>query len=475
MLKKYEDYKETQISYLGSLPSHWNILPLRSILFERKEKNIGKKNNEILSVMANRGVILYSEKGNVGNKASDNIERYNVVYEDDIVLNCMNVIIGSVGRSPYNGVLSPVYYVLVNRNTQTYNTRYYDYVFKLKPLQSELKKYGKGILAHRMRISMDSLKSLNLPCPPIEEQNQVVKYLDWKLSKINKLIRAKKRLIYLMNEQKQAIINQAVTMGLNPDSALKDSDIELFDKIPSNWKLLRLGQCIKKIEQGWSPTASEGELDRDQWAVLSLSSISKGIFYPEAIKPIDTNSAVPSVLEIAEGDLLLTRSNTRELVGDTCIVRNPRPKTIICDLIYRLSLYEDIALPEYISYFLLSSYGRQQIEQDARGSSGTMPKISHKHIRSWIIPLPPVSEQKSLIVYINNKIDPLINAIETTKLSVEAIQEYRTRLISDVVTGKVDVRDIEIPEYEADSDETIDDEIDDNLVLDEEDGEMVVE
>ena len=147
MLKKYEDYKETQISYLGSLPSHWNILPLRSILFERKEKNIGKKNNEILSVMANRGVILYSEKGNVGNKASDNIERYNVVYEDDIVLNCMNVIIGSVGRSPYNGVLSPVYYVLVNRNTQTYNTRYYDYVFKLKHLQSELKKFGNGILA----------------------------------------------------------------------------------------------------------------------------------------------------------------------------------------------------------------------------------------------------------------------------------------------------------------------------------------
>lgn len=95
-----------------------------------------------------------------------------------------------------------------------------------------------------MRISMDSLKSLNLPCPPIEEQNQVVKYLDWKLSKINKLIRAKKKQIALLNEQKQAIINKAVTKGLDDTVPMKDSGIEWIGEIPQDWQITRIKTLV---------------------------------------------------------------------------------------------------------------------------------------------------------------------------------------------------------------------------------------
>ena len=454
MLKKYEDYKETQISYLGSLPSHWNILPLRSILFERKEKNIGKKNNEILSVMANRGVILYSEKGNVGNKASDNIERYNVVYEDDIVLNCMNVIIGSVGRSPYNGVLSPVYYVLVNRNTQTYNTRYYDYVFKLKPLQSELKKYGKGILAHRMRISMDSLKSLNLPCPPIEEQNQVVKYLDWKLSKINKLIRAKKKQIALLNEQKQVIIHNAVTKGVDPNVPMKDSGIEWIGQIPQEWVVNRLKTQI---------SLSTSKKNRDNEFYIGMENIQSWTGKYVSTTEIDSEG----ICNIFENNNILF-GKLRPYLAKVYLTENNG----VCSSEF-LVLKNFNGILRYMFYILLSYKFIDLVNSSTYGAK--MPRANWDFIGNCSIPIPSLEEQNKIASYLDDKCYKIENLKAKIQNEIELLYEYRTRLISDVVTGKVDVRDIEIPEYEADSDETIDDEIDDNLVLDEEDGEMEVE
>lgn len=194
-MKGYGEYKKTGADYAPQIPNHWNTAQLREVFIERKEKNTGRRNENILSVVKNIGVILYSQKGNVGNKCSEDIERYSIVYEDDIVINSMNVIIGSVGRSRYSGVLSPVYYILKNRDPYKNNTRYFEFLFRMVELQKELTKYGKGILAHRMRISMDSFKSLLFPSPPREEQDQIVRYLDAKVGKINKLIKIKQQQI----------------------------------------------------------------------------------------------------------------------------------------------------------------------------------------------------------------------------------------------------------------------------------------
>src|SRR4029077_16984599 len=139
------------------------------------------------------------------------------------------------------------------------------------------------------------------------------------------------------------------------------------------------------IEQGWSPVAAEGEIIPDQWAVLTLSAVKRGLFDSTAIKPVPTSARVPDGIEIMDGDLLLTRSNTRDRVGDVCIVQNARPKTVICDLIYRLRVNPAALVPRFLMFQFVSPLGRRQIEADARGSSGTMPKIAQRHIRSWKI------------------------------------------------------------------------------------------
>lgn len=437
------------VTWYGELPKRWESAKLRQVFRERKEKNTEAKCSNILSVMRNRGVIPYADKGNVGNKHSEDIERYSVVHIDDIVMNSMNVIIGSVGRSDYYGVLSPVYYVLYVMNTERNNVMYLDYVFQTTILQRELTKHGNGILAHRMRIPMDKLKSVELPIPPRDEQDQIVRYLEWKVSQINKLINAKRRQITLLQEQKQAIIDQTVTKGVNPDATMRNSEITWLGEIPETWCVVRFGQCINAIEQGWSPAASEDVVDDRHWKVLTLSSIKKGEFFSDAVKPIDINASVPTKLEVHDGDFLLTRSNTRDLVGDICIAKNVQPKTIICDLIYRLQLAETMITPCFAAYFLLSSYGRMQIQQDARGSSGTMPKLAHKHIRSWNITLPSIPEQNIIAKFIDKQVEPIKRAMHAIQGQIVFLDEYCTRLISDVVTGKLDIRGVVVPEYEA--------------------------
>ena len=161
----YPKMKDSGIPWLGEVPEHWRLPRLGALLRERGETNGDGQVSEVLSVLRERGVIPYAEKGNIGNKKSEDITRYKVVKPDDIVVNCMNVIIGSVGLSRYTGCLSPVYYVLTRRSEHDH-PRYLNAYFQTKPFQESLVRIGNGILAHRMRIPMELLKCEPFPLPP---------------------------------------------------------------------------------------------------------------------------------------------------------------------------------------------------------------------------------------------------------------------------------------------------------------------
>lgn len=440
--KPYPAYTDSGVPWLGEVPAHWELPRLGAVLRERGETNADGYITDVLSVVRGRGVIPYSERGNTGNKKSDDITRYKIVRPDDIVMNSMNVIIGSVGLSRYTGCLSPVYYVLTKRSTND-DAHYLNAYFQTKPLQESLTRIGNGILAHRMRIPMELLKCEPFPRPPLVEQSAIVRFLHQADRRISSYIHAKQQLIKLLEEQKQAIVHRAVTRGLDPNVQLKSSSgIEGLGEVPDHWRIALLGRCLRGIEQGWSPTAAEGEMIEDQWAVLTLSSVKHGRFNSAAIKPIPLTADVPSAIEVQTGDLLLTRSNTRTLVGDVCIVDHARPKTIFSDLIYRLRVNTNLLDTHFLMYELLSpTVGRGQIERDARGSSGTMPKIAQTHIRSWKVLVPPLEQQREIVEAIERESEVLTNTIQRAESEIALLQEYRGRLIVDVVTGKLDVRD----------------------------------
>ena len=256
-LHPYPAYKPSGVEWLGDVPAHWEVRRLGALLRERGETNAEGRVTDVLSVLKDRGVIPYAEKGNIGNKKSEDITRYKIVRPNDIVVNCMNVIIGSVGLSKFTGCLSPVYYVLTRRS-ETDRTRYLDAYFQTRPFQRSLVRIGNGILAHRMRVPMELLKCEPFPRPPTQEQAAIVRYLDHADRRIRRHISAKQKLITLLEEQKQALIHRAVTRGLDPDVRLKPSGVEWLGDVPGHWEVKRTKMLLSRNDSGvWGKDSFE--------------------------------------------------------------------------------------------------------------------------------------------------------------------------------------------------------------------------
>ena len=220
--------KPSGVEWLGAVPEHWEVQRLGHLLQERGEINNDGHVSDVLSLLRDRGVIPYSEKGNIGNKRSDDITRYKIVRPDDIVVNCMNVIIGSVGLSTYTGCLSPVYYVLTRRSEDD-NPQYLNAYFQTKPFQQSLVRIGNGILAHRMRIPMELLKCEPFPRPPAEEQAAIVGYLDKATADIDGKTARARRQIELVEEYRTRLIADVVTGKLDVREAAAELPVEPDD------------------------------------------------------------------------------------------------------------------------------------------------------------------------------------------------------------------------------------------------------
>ena len=193
------------------------------------------------------------------------------------------------------------------------------------------------------------------------------------------------------------------------------------------------------IEQGWSPEAAMVQPGLDEWGVLKLNAVCQGRFDETATKTLPPERQPRADLEVRPGDVLVTRSNTPSLVGDACFVETTRPKLMLSDIIYRLAIRTGVINGRFLVSFLILPLGRVQIENDARGTSASMVKISQAHIKNWWIPVPPIPEQRSIIAALAGQ----TRAIDQTRAAIERtitlIKERRSALIAAAVTGRIDV------------------------------------
>lgn len=285
------------------------------------------------------------------------------------------------------------------------------------------------------------MAKIRVMLPLVPEQQAIAAFLDRKTQAIDSIIQKKERLITLLQEKRQALITRAVTKGLDPTVPMKDSGIEWLGEIPAHWSVLPLRRVVSRIEQGWSPIAEDRLAIGEEWAVVKLSAVSKGAFRMDEHKALTSDTIPEKRFEIRFGDLLLTRSNTPDLVGDTCVVKDNCTRLMLCDLIYRISPNDGDLVSKYAAYWLLSCVGRYQIMRDARGSSGSMVKISQGHIYSWPIALPPTPEQNDIVNCLDEEIARHDSLIAKIRLQLDKVREYRQTLISAAVTGKIDVRE----------------------------------
>ena len=446
MSEKYEIYRTTSEKWLKDIPEHWQTQTIKSVVCERKEKNSPVKTNDILSLTAKQGVIPYNEKKSGGNKAKEDISLYNLAYENDLLVNCMNVVSGSSGISRYYGAISPVYYAFFARNNSI-NISYLEYIFRLPTFYQTLVGFGNGILMKksssgklntvRKRIPMNKLNKVIVPIPPRNEQDQIVRFLNWETGQINRFIKEKLRQIRLLEEYKLATINRMVTKGLNHNLRMKESDVQWIGSMPIHWKADKIKQHfkIKKKIAG-----------KEGYDVLSITQ--KGI----VIKDISSN----------EGQMAQTYENYQIVCPSDFAMNHMDLITGFVDCSpfygvtspdYRVFTLEDKenCFDQYYLKVFQVCYKRRIFYAFGRGAASQgrwrLPKME---FLNFMIPVPSLEEQKEIAeacLAVEAQIKQMTDALRE---EIGLITEYRTRLISDVITGKIDVRKIEIPEYEND-------------------------
>lgn len=215
------EMKDSEIEWIGQIPKQWTLKKFKNILIERNEKNIPIKTSERLSLSIDKGVTLYSEKTTNLDRFKEDVSQYKIAHINDLVLNSMNMIVGAVGVSKYFGCVSPVYYTYYDKIKNSPTPKFCNYLFSSKTIKKVLFSLGRGIMAIdrgddkintcRLKVSRDDLRSLIFPIPSLEEQQQIVDYLDKKVSEIDNLISKKESLISEMEEYKKSLIYECVT------------------------------------------------------------------------------------------------------------------------------------------------------------------------------------------------------------------------------------------------------------------------
>lgn len=449
LLKAYAHYQPMDAPWCPKIPRHWQSKRLGSVLKERGEVNHDYAEQNVLSVLRDIGVIPYADKGNIGNKKSEDIARYKIVRPNDIVLNSMNVIIGSVGRSRYQGCLSPVYYVLTPRNLEL-TPEFAESIFQVKPFQQSLIRIGYGILAHRMRIPMELLKSEVLPLPPPDEQVQIVRFIRHLDQRVNRLIKTKRRLIELLNEQKQAIIHRAVTRGLDPTVHLKPSGIEWLGDVPSHWRVMGL-RLRYSVELGKMLDAKRISGDHlipylrntdVQWDNIRSTNLPEMDIRPDEYERYTVRRGDLLVCEGGEVGRAAMWSQTDRVVGFQKALHRLRPRCVDADN------------PRFLMYVLF--YVAKKGVFKADGSENTIAHLTSEKLRKYRFAFPERAEQDMLVEHIDQESSDINLVIEKTQSEIDFIREYRTRLVADVVTGQLDVRHLALPEVEESLIEAID-------------------
>ena len=454
-MKTYESYSTYPILWNNSFPSHWDLLPMYALAKEKTICNYVEL--PLLSVYLDVGVVLFSSKAEKRtNVTSKDLSKYQRVDSGDFVLNNQQAWRGSVGISFHTGIVSPAYIVLSMNGLL--DSRFANYLFRSRIMVDQYLINSKSVGSIQRNIYWPALKRTSVPVPPRDEQDQIVRFLDWKVSEINKLISAKKRQIKILEETEKRIINDTVLHGFHK-SCFKDCSNKWIGNIPSEWNILKLGKFCS-FQNGISES---GEFFASGTPFVGYGDVYRHLELPEAVRGVaQSNAEQQEVFSVREGDIFFTRTSENiEEIGMAAVCKHTIEKAIFSGFIIRCRPYKPIINIDYMKYYLQIPAIRNHFS--SMMNIVTRASLGQNLLKQMPVVVPPMSEQKEIAIYLDTqhaKYSDLINAILK---EIENLNEFKTRLISDIVTGKIDVRGIEIPEYEyveeeADEENTVEDE-----------------
>jgi len=435
-IRTYPAYKPSGVEWLGDIPEHW-VVKNANYIFTTINKRSIKGREVLLTVSEHHGVKLRSES-NVNMFMAESYEGYKMCCKGDLVINSLWAWSRGLGFSNYDGIVSTAYSVYRPDKIEV-DSDYLNYLLRTDLYVSRYLIASKGIWISRLQLSDWSFLRMPVLLPPFSEQTVIAQFLDSKTALIDKAIALKETQIALLKEHRQAEIDQAATKGLNPDVQMKDSGVDWIGKIPAHWEMKKAKFTFKKIEQGWSPQCDNYVAEIDEWGVLKVGCVNGFDFNPFENKVLPTDLKPRLEYQIKQGDILISRANTIDLVGSAAFVKEVKHRLLLCDKLYRVHIIKEKIDPEFYIFLLKTSYARSHIEIHASGASPTMQNIGQDCIKNMLLFLPDIEEQKNIVSYLKRLVKKISVSISLKEKEIEKIKEYKESLINSSVTGKIKI------------------------------------
>lgn len=434
-MKKYEKYKQsTEAVWYDSIPLNWTSTKIRDVFSERREK-VSDKDYPPLSV-GKMGVVPQLDTA----VKTDNGDNRKLIRKGDFAINSRSDRKGSGGMSNYDGSASLIITVL--KPHHELNVNFYHYLLRNHYFSEEFYRNGKGLVSDLWTTKWEDMRNIYIPIPPRDEQDQIVRYLDWQISRINHLIHGYQKQIKLLDERKCTQINQVLVSGLNSNVNTTQSKALWMEETPCHWSQYRVKDIMYEVNEH-SKEGKEPHLSMSQKYGLVTDDV-------DIERRLLSKSYVGAKV-CNKDDLVLNRLKAH--LGVFALA--PHLGVVSPDYTV-LRLRQDRVIPKYAEYLLKCNDCRKELVIRVRGIVEGFWRLYTQDLYSIYICIPGIKEQEEILEYIGQLEEKYQVIKDKLQKEVILLKEYRTRLISDVVTGQIDVRDVVIPEYIPEEDTEID-------------------
>ena len=440
---RYPEYKDSGVEWLGEVPAHWEVLPLKRV---SPQQTVGIVVNPSEYITDEGLPFIYGgdiSEGRIDYISSRRISPENSQRNEKTCLKAGDLLTVRVGAPGITAVVPPeceggncASVMLVRRGE--FNSDWLCFVMNSRAVryQVEIVQYG----AAQEQFNINHAVEFVVSKPPRTEQDAIATFLDRETAKIDTLVAEQEKLIALLQEKRQAVISHAVTKGLDPNVPMKDSGVEWLGEVPGHWEVCALRRVIAAIEQGWSPECYAREAEDQEWGVLKAGCLNGGNFRPSENKALPPELPPEEAYEVRVGDVLMSRaSGSPELVGSTALVKATRERLMLSDKIFRLKLKEFVNAAFFVAA-LNSRPLRIQIENALSGGNGMANNLPQSSLLTFAMAVPPLAEQATITVFLEQETAKLDTLTAEARSAITLLQERRTALISAAVTGQIDVR-----------------------------------
>lgn len=428
-MQTYQKMKDSGVDWLGDMPERWQLSKINA--HYRRKKVTKTKDEELLSVYRDYGVIPKRSRDDNHNTESEDLSNYQLVEPDDLVTNKMKTWQGSIAISTHRGIVSPAYYILQPTSKKKLYPQFVHYLLRSKIYISQYQRFSKGIRVGQWDLEYDQFKTFPLLLPDYETQKRIADFIDNETAKIDSLISKQEKLLELIEEKRIASLNKAVTKGFKQDVKYKDSEVEWLGEIPSHWDIKQI-KHLSMVKRGASPRPIDDPAyfdDNGEFNWVRIADVTRSGKYLESTP--QKLSELGSALSVKQypGDLFISIAAS---VGKPMITKI---KCCIHDgFVYFSSLDDRKVLKEFLFY--LFAAGQCYL---GLGKMGTQLNLNTETIGSIKIGLPPISEQKEIIERIRITENEYEHSSQLADRQIQLLKERRVSLISHAVTGKIRV------------------------------------